>query len=276
MAQPETKESTCAESESGALATRAVPRKRHLLNWGGVAAAMVDLLYPPHCVMCALDVSNQTERTAFCPSCRMELGRSQSPTCPRCAMPCPAADEANGPCPTCRSRSFRFAQARTLGPYDGPLRQAVRKMKHSAHEPLAAALGRRLLDCVQGRPFPEPPELVAPIPMHWLRRFWRGTNPPETIAGGLANELGLPFAADLLICRRLLKNQSSLSHDERRRNVRRAYRASGRFNIQGARVLLVDDVITTGATMHEAARALRKAGAAAVYAVAVARTTGDV
>lgn len=112
--------------------------------------------------------------------------------------------------------------------------------------------------------------------MHWLRRLWRGTNAPESIAGRLAKELRLPVAADLLICRRLLKNQSSLSTDERRRNVRHAYRASSRFNIQGARVLLVDDVITTGATMHEAARALRKAGASTVYAVAVARTTGDV
>ena len=239
-------------------------------------AAMVDLLYPPQCVMCDVDLLDQAERTEFCSSCLERFGTSRGPTCSLCAMPCPAGNEADGPCPVCRGRKFQFTAARTLGDYDGPFRQAVLRMKYSLHEPLAAALGRRLASSVRCRPFPEPPELVAPIPMHWLKRLWRGTNGPEFVAAGLAGELRLPLAADLLICRRLLKNQSTLSPDERRRNVRHAYRAAGRFNIRGARILLVDDVITTGATMHEAARALRHAGAAAVFAVAVARTTGEV
>jgi predicted amidophosphoribosyltransferase len=92
------------------------------------------------------------------------------------------------------------------------------------------------------------------------------------IAVSLARELKLPIATDLLVCRRWLRKQSTLNTDERRRNVRNAFRASWRFNIRNANVLLVDDVLTTGATAHEAARALRRAGSAAVAVAAVARS----
>ena len=95
------------------------------------------------------------------------------------------------------------------------------------------------------------------------------------MALSLAGQLGLPIATDLLVCRRWLRKQSTLKTDERRRNVRHAFRVSWRFNIRGARILLVDDVLTTGATAHEAARALRQAGAAAVYVAAVARSTHE-
>ena len=168
-----------------------------------------------------------------------------------------------------------YDQARTLGPYDGALRQAVLKIKHAHYEPLAAGLGQQLAGRLTERPFTEPPELIVPVPMFWLQRLWRGTNAAETVALSLAGQLGLPIATDLLVCRRWLRKQSTLKTDERRRNVRHAFRVSWRFNIRGARILLVDDVLTTGATAHEAARALRQAGAAAVYVAAVARSTHE-
>jgi ComF family protein len=159
-----------------------------------------------------------------------------------------------------------------LGPYDGAIRQAVLKIKHAHYEPLAGGLGEQLATYIQRRNFAEPPELVAPVPMFWLQRLWRGTNAAETVAASLARVLGLPIAANLLVCRRWLKRQSMLKTDERRRNVRHAFRASWRYDIRKARILLIDDVLTTGATAHEAARALLQAGAAAVYVAAVARS----
>jgi ComF family protein len=190
-------------------------------------------------------------------------------------MPCPAADATTGPCPNCRGRKTHYDEARTLGLYDGALRQAVLKIKHAHHEPLAAGLGQQLAGRLTERPFTESPELVVPVPMFWLQRLWRGTNAAETVAMSLAGQLGLPIATDLLVCRRWLKKQSTLKTDERRRNVRHAFRASWRFNIRGTRILLVDDVLTTGATAHEAGRALRQAGVAAVYVAAVARSTHE-
>lgn len=136
------------------------------------------------------------------------------------------------------------------------------------------ALGCRLASLLAERPFPEPPELIVPIPMHWLSRLVRGTSAAETLARSLATAVSLPVAADLLHCRRLLKRQSLLLPSERLLNVKGAYGVSRGYDISGARLLLVDDVITTGATCDSAARALLKAGAAEVYAVSVARGTG--
>lgn len=147
-------------------------------------------------------------------------------------------------------------------------------MKHFQHEPLTAALGQRLAELVRERPFDREPELVVSVSMHWLSRLWRGTNAAENIARSLAGALQLPFANDLLVCRRLLRKQSTLLPIERRRNVRNAWRVSRAYDVRTARVLLVDDVMTTGATAQEASRALRQAGAAAVYVAVVARGTG--
>jgi ComF family protein len=168
-----------------------------------------------------------------------------------------------------------FDEARTLGLYDGALRQAVLKIKHAYYEPLAGGLGQRLARTIAERPFGQNAELVVPVPMFWPQRLWRGTSAAEAVAISLASELGLQIARDLLICRRWLQKQSTLKTDERRRNVREAFRASWRYNVRGAHVLVVDDVLTTGATAQEAARALRQAGAASVFVAAVARSTHE-
>ncbi|MBC7856181.1 MAG: ComF family protein [Pirellulaceae bacterium] len=202
------------------------------------------------------------------------LAHSRNNLCPRCGMPAPAAAESDGDCAGCRAAKFGFSAVRSLGLYAHDVRHAVLRMKHHAQEHLAMALGRRMGTLLAERPFPEPPELIVPIPMHWLSRLVRGTSAAETLARSLATAVPLPVAADLLHCRRLMKKQSTLLGAERQSNVKGAYGVSRSYDIRGARILLVDDVITTGATCDSAARVLLKAGAAAVYAVSVARGAG--
>jgi ComF family protein len=189
-------------------------------------------------------------------------------------MPAPEAAVNDGKCVACRDKKFCFDAVRSLGLYEGDIRQAVLRMKHHEQENLAMALGRRVAILLAENPFSEPPELIAPIPMHWLPRLVRGTSAADTLARSLAAAVSLPVAGDLLYCRRLLKKQGMLLASERKSNVRGAFAASRRYDISGAKVLLVDDVITTGATCDAAAQSLLDAGAAAVYAVSVARGTG--
>jgi ComF family protein len=236
--------------------------------------AAIDLLFPPRCASCGSDCHAPQNGTLLCESCLAELVPATRTSCRYCALPCSDVDAARGDCFECRSRKLRYDEARTLGIYEGPLRRAILQIKHPYHVPLAKALGQRLALCLRERPFTEQPDLVVPVPMHWLRRLWRGTNAAETLARAVSGELGLPLAAHLLVCRRMLRRQSTLSTDERWQNVRNAYRLAWGRRIDGRRVLLIDDVMTTRATAHEAARALRKAGAAAVYVAAVARGTG--
>src|SRR5207302_2121636 len=107
------------------------------------------------------------------------------------------------------------------------------------------------------------------------KRLWRGTNPAQSVAQAVARRLQVPCAPGLLVCRRFLRRQSTLTAVERLRNVRGAFRASWQWNVKGKTVLLVDDVMTTGATANEATRALLAAGAALVNVATVARSTPD-
>ena len=263
--------SNSSESAAGTFAVQSGTIRRHLK---ATTSAAIDLLFPPRCASCGSDYQEPQDGTLLCPSCLAELVPATRTSCRYCALPCSEGDAAAGDCFECRSRKLRYDEARTLGIYEGPLRRAVLQIKHHYHVPLAKVLGQRLALCLRDKPFTERPDLVVPVPMHWLRRLWRGTNAAETLARAVACELGLPVAAHLLVCRRMLRRQSTLTTEDRWKNVRNAYRTGWGRRVEGLRVLLVDDVMTTRATAHEAARALRKAGAAAVYVAAVARGTG--
>jgi ComF family protein len=246
-------------------------------GWRRPVAAGIDLLFPPRCTVCGSECEPALGSPLFCDSCAKQLALSERPSCPRCALRCSESDVAQGNCRDCRNRKLLFVAARTIGPYENNLRQAVLQTKHASYEPLATALGQRLAEAIIRRPFDEQPELVAPVPVYWLKRLWRKTHTAATIAQAVARELGLPLAANLLVCRRYLRRQAILTPTERRKNVRGAFRTSLRWRrrIIGKRILLVDDVMTTGATAHEAARAMLAAGAAAVYVATVARSSAE-
>jgi ComF family protein len=118
------------------------------------------------------------------------------------------------------------------------------------------------------------PDCVLPIPMHWTRRMWRGANSPETIAEQLGRRLGVPVASHLLARRRRTAPQASLSPRRRAANVRGAFHVRQHADLPGARLLLVDDIMTTGATVNEAAKTLCRAGAAVVAIAVLARAEG--
>lgn len=239
------------------------------------AAAFTNLIFPPRCVACSAECLDWASGPMFCQACDEELAVFRKPTCPRCANPCSVPDLARGSCSYCHSRKLLFTAARALGPYQGPLRDAVLQIKHAAHEPLALALGERLAESILERPFARLPDLIADVPMHWSERFWRGTNQAETIARAVSKRLGIRHAKRLLVCRRQLQRQATLTPAERLRNVRGAFCVSRRWKIDGLCVLVVDDVMTTGATAHEAARALRAAGAGEVFIAAVSRSAPE-
>ncbi len=170
---------------------------------------------------------------------------------------------------------MKFDTVFPLGRYDGPLRDVVLRTKRTSGEVLSLAVGRLLAKRLGERITEFDPQAIVPIPMHWARRLRRGMNSPELVAECLSRTLRIPVVRSLSR-RRYTSPQKDLLPRERFRNLRGAFavRVMHRRRVKGARLLLVDDILTTGATCSEAAGLLKQAGAAAVAVAVVARADG--
>ena len=261
--------------------------------------AGIDLLLPPQCLLCGNDSPVEDNACSLCVGCREALDDRNWRACPRCGAGLvgrtrglPASGDAAMPssegiersfaggggyhpkaCQRCRDRKLHFEGAVSLGPYCDRRREAVLRMKRPSGEPLAGALGAVLADRFAGELRSFAAHCVVPVPMYWARRAMRGTNSPHAVARAVARRLGLPIMG-VLCRRRNTRPQPGLTPRQRFANVRGAFSIRAGYDLGGRRAILVDDILTTGATSSEAARTLRKAGAGAVLAVVVARAEG--
>jgi ComF family protein len=177
-------------------------------------------------------------------------------------------------CVRCRDRHYHFQAALALGIYQDDLRDAVIRMKQALHEPLTLSMGCLLAETLHERLTEPRPDVIVPVPAHWSKRLLRGVNGPDLLAEALAKRVGIPAVMDLLCCRRRTQKQGTLLPSERQANVRGAFAVRSGYNLQEMHVLLVDDILTTGATASESAKMLRQAGAAHVTVAVVARGVG--
>jgi ComF family protein len=233
-----------------------------------VGSGLLQLVYPAFCRACG--VSLPAEQRHFCRRCRDELAADPYPSCPRCANSVGPFTHLGDGCPGCRDAGFHFEQAIRLGPYDGLLRELILRMKEPTGEELAECLGELWVEQRETRLRALEATLVVPVPLHWRQRWRRGYNQSAALAGVLADRLGLPCRPRWLARIRHTPQQSAQPPAQRRVNVRGAFRARRHVQLQGQCVLLVDDVLTTGSTASEAARALRDAGAQRVVVAVLA------
>ena len=268
----------------------------HVVRNTGAAARVAwrqgrEILLPPRCVLCDDDLDERPEITAhatfeyrLCRTCYAQLLPAAPPYCHLCGMPRQVGTA--GVCRHCVGRRYRFTRVFRLGQYEGVLREAILRAKTIVGEPLAAALGELLGASIIDESNNEGPvardldfdlrdiDLVATVPSYWTRRLRRGTNSAAVMAQVLAHRCEIPAALDLLVCRRNIEKQSHLPIAERRKNVRGAFHTSWGYDISSATVLLVDDVMTTGATANEVAGVLRRAGAENVLVAVGGRALG--
>jgi ComF family protein len=148
-------------------------------------------------------------------------------------------------------------------------------MKWPGAEPIMEAMGELLCDRRGEQIRALASSLVVPIPMHWRRRWVRKTNGPDILGGKVARLLRIPCRTRLLKLNRNIKPQKGLRLRDRRKNLAGAFRVRRGYDIRDARVLLIDDVLTTGATCDAAAKTLKEAGAASVVVAVLARTVGE-
>lgn len=193
------------------------------------------------------------------------------PVCLRCGAPVPGQSD-RAPCYRCQETKLRFDATIALGEYEGRLRDWLLAMKDRRSESLALAVGELLWERAEERLSQLAIDVVVPVPMHWRRRLARGTNSAAILAERLAERLRVPMAADLLRRTRHTPPQFSLPPSERPANVRNAFEVRNGYHLNKARVLVADDIFTTGSTCNAAAKALKKAGADYVALAVAART----
>jgi len=236
------------------------------------ALAALDLVFPALCPACEAPLG-PGRRDPLCGACWSGIERLEPPVCDRCGVPLGAgasretrsADSTT--CPGCRADPPEFDGARGAGLYAGPLRHALHALKfrgkRSLARPLAELVREQCAAALRGG------EALVPVPLARTRLSERGFNQAELIADRLGALLGLPVRRRWLVRVRETAPQTELSAADRATNVEGAFAASS--SVAGRRVIVVDDVLTTGATCRECARALRAAGARRIDVVTVAR-----
>lgn len=245
---------------------------------------VLGVAFPTDCSLCGGELSSRLW-LRICPDCWASLQPWSGPQCTRCGLPFTsphALDSSLPECGACRAGEAAFDSARSFGLYTGKLRQAVLRVKFSRDERLGARLGELLATTWDSLPqateFDSP--LLVPVPLHPSRRRERGFNQSELLAAGLARALerrragaAPQVAKDGLRRKRATPPQTGLSVAARRENLRGAFAVIKPDAIRGRMIVLVDDVMTTGATLSACARALKSAGAAQVLGLALARAT---
>jgi ComF family protein len=231
------------------------------------------LIYPGCCLLCGQPLP--AEQTHFCSLCRQALFTDPGPTCPHCAGTIGPFAVIDGRCHACRKEAFAFEQVLRLGRYEGLLREVILRLKNQHGEGLAELLGECWAQEAAARFAVLHLDVLVPVPLHWRRRWQRGYNQSAALCRGLATYLGVPYQPSWLRRVRHTPRQTSRpTPAERKANVRGAFQARRGVPLAGRSVLLVDDVMTTGATASEAARALRAGGASRVVVAVLARAQG--
>jgi ComF family protein len=225
---------------------------------GGFRKSLLTALLPQDCLLCASPSGN----TLLCPACVAELPRLPQPACPRCALPSPQGET----CGRCQRHPPHYDRLIACHPYSFPVDRLIQRLKYGHQLALAAWFGEQLAARCATLSF----DRIVPMPLHPARLAERGFNQATEISRALASLRALDI--DNRFCERVrtTKPQEGLTLRERRRNLQNAFACN--TDLSGQHVLLVDDVVTTGASINECARTLRLHGAAEITVLAVART----
>jgi len=233
-----------------------------------LSATVLDVLYPRFCAVCG--VLDPVDGQHFCWDCRASLQWIQPPFCSRCGAPVAGRIDHAYECSQCVSRPTFFDSARSAARLEGPLAEMIRMLKYEKSLWVAEDLADLLYAALQTHFDPSEIDAVERVPLFPTRRREREYNQSEVLARILCRRSRLPLLKRGLVRVRSTPSQTHLTASARADNVRNAFRAQNPRGIKNRRILLVDDVMTTGSTVNECARVLRAAGAARVWVLTVA------
>jgi ComF family protein len=242
-----------------------VPEDARLSEWrhrlAAAGQALLDLFFPPRCPGCG------RVGFTFCEACMARIEPWPAPACMRCGHPTPA----EGLCAACRETPSSLDRIASSAVFAHPLRDAIHDLKYNNGRTLARPLGARMAATWRQGDFVA--DVIMPVPLHTSRLAERGYNQSALLARIVSQEIGVPIDENALVRTKATQQQAILKAAQRRENVRDAFACRSR--VSGKRIVLVDDVCTTGSTLEACAAALSAAGAASVWAFTLARPRWD-
>lgn len=238
--------------------------------------SIIDILFPPVCPVCEKAVRNKDTPLcalcALCDRCEADFSalRIQGPVCSVCGEPFVSASSGEHTCGLCLAQTPPFEMARSVYSFAGAALDAIHRFKYNNHVILAPAFAAMLSEAAGDMPATPSAMIIVPVPLHAKRLKERGFNQSLLIARGIAKKLKAGLSYDNLCRTRPTEPQVGLKSRERAENLKDAFNISDPAAFKDRKILLVDDVYTTGATIKECSKVLKKAGAD-VYALTLAR-----
>lgn len=236
-----------------------------------ILQTITKILYPPVCPVCGevrpqMLTDDGTGR--ICPSCERRIIRVQSPYCMRCGKPLAGVHEGAEYCEDCRRHSHSYTQGRAVFVYRGAMIGTMHRFKYSNRRDYAPVLAREAYRAHADWIRRIAPQAVIPVPLHRARRRSRGYNQAELLARELSRLSGIPVDTHLLMRVHNTDRQRTLNPQERKNNLKNAFQTTEKI-VQLNKVLLIDDIYTTGSTADAAAEALHRAGIRNVYLLCI-------
>ena len=249
-------------------------RIRHGRGWlSEISDALISVVFPSGCRICERLLTSAS-RVPICQECLSSFVRIPGIVCEVCGRPLPGLVKKEGEsplCPACQQKIYTFDRARSFAVYADAVVRAILLLKFEQIEPLGVWFSERLAEMVNADGDRLSADVVVPVPLHREREKERGYNQAALLSNPLAKRLRLPHKAVLLMRTPARPDKQVLSLEEHWESVRGAFATRPGSQVDNLRVLLVDDVLTTGATLDACARALREAGAKSAIGLTVAR-----
>lgn len=235
-----------------------------------MVSGLADILFPPRCIICGGSPEGRGE-TPFCSECFTKVSFIRPPLCTCCGLQFTGAGSVNHLCGECISKKPFFSTARALGIYDTILLDTIHLFKYSGRILIGELIGRVMAEHrYDSLSIPEF-SLIIPVPLHPKKLRERGFNQSLVLGRQIAKKFAIPLDFGTLKRRIDTKPQVNLGKSERIKNVKGAFMVKEKERIEGKKILLVDDVYTTGSTVNECARVLREAKASDVAVLTLAR-----
>ncbi len=231
--------------------------------WKAILSAMPDLLIPPACLVCGSRLEEQSQ--VICSDCEGRVSLYHGALCPKCG-----SEIKELPCPVCAEEAFEFDYTRSVFRYVPPIDTMIHKLKYSGYASPAGYFALPMAELIENDEHLQDYDFICAVPLHRVRKRERGFNQSDLIAYSTASLLDMPYCNP--VARRVnTYSQTLLSKEGRVHNLSGAFIVKDIAQVKGKKIIVVDDVFTTGTTLNEIAKLLHLAGAEQVAAITVAR-----